>query len=266
MKQMKTVLWTALSVAAVLFALSLGSPSRSVQAQSVPSKTWCNTYLDPDWLPKDVPTMHETPPEPEWLKVKYGKGMMVNYYNALDSFKWWADFIIAPADARDKEVMYFYPVAAMTDDVMSEIVAQIASESGQTKPLFAMAAAPAVLDQWGVKIAEAEEVDMLAAPVWWNSKLAGTMQAAANNYLTAPEQTKRELAHFVSYTVATSLMYDADTELCNPEHSPNLKFGEFSTDEPTLETVYMGFNRPIKGLEAKAKRAVVKMRYWPKKD
>ncbi len=243
--------------------LTMAPPYRLGDAQDIAGMRWCNIYFDRDLLPEVSEGSIQHSGSEKALKVKIGKSLDVSQYNVMSKMKWWADFVIAPDVARDKQFMYFYPVSALNDDSLGEIVRSISENSGREKPLFAMAVTSSGLSNLGVDIATPSTSGLVVAPVWWNGDIADTMRNAISGYASDPNAMTDSLAHLVGYTVASSVTYDPVPDNCNPTRVPNENLAILTAD-PTLQNVtYFGVSEPINSLSADVTPTIVMKREWP---
>lgn len=241
-------------------------PQRLVNAQVITGDTWCNAYLDPAWLPEAMLEPGGIAADLKPLRIKYGKGFGIDQYGPFDAFKWWIDLATAPDEARNKRLMYFYPIEKISSEDITKIVESVIKQVGNEKPLFAMAVSTHGLKQSGVDVAGASESELFATPIWWNEVVAGTMKAAASGYSKDPTKAKSSLAHMVGYTVAFSATYDPNTKVCNPNHVPDISLGELIGGAAIVKAAYLGVSHPIESLAKVETPVLMTKKAWPTKD
>ena len=130
---------TTLALAGLVPGNAAVAPQRLINAQVLTGDTWCNAYLDPAWLPEAMLEPGGIAADLKPLRIKYGKGFGIDHYGPFDAFKWWIDLATAPDEARNKRLMYFYPIEKISSEDITKIIESVTKQVGNEKPFFAMA-------------------------------------------------------------------------------------------------------------------------------
>jgi hypothetical protein len=198
---------------------------------------------------------------------KYGAAVHSPEFDRLQAARWWLDFLIAPASARNRRVMYLYSVSDLDGKNLTALIEKIARQQGRETPMVGFVATPGALKNLGNDIEDGDQSKYIIVPIWWNKRVATSLRGIARMLSTGLTQARDSFSAVVTALVAKGHAYSADFENCHPPRGSVLAL----SNKPVLlralhDDVFFASNQPIDIIKGEPRKIIAHERHWPTLD